>query len=301
MSSFTSREFRDALSAFATGVTIVTAKDASGHRVGMTASSFNSVSMEPPLVLWSVTKTSHSAEAFRAAEHFCIHVLSTDQTALSNRFAKSGADKFAGLEVGESKGGAPTLPGALARFDCKTWAVYEGGDHWIIVGEVQDLERAEDGQGLVFSAGSYAMAVPLTATGANASVRSVNPIEDTLLYQLSRSYHALADSFYDMVDSAGISRDEWRVLSNLANLQSVSKADLAKRTYLGERALAEVLTGLEGAGLAVIDADKAVGTEAGHKKIIGLIDEAKAKEARLLIGAPNSDREALMQALEGLH
>jgi len=84
------RKFRDALSTFATGVTIVTARDAAGEPVGMTASSFNSVSMDPPLVLWSVTKTALSASAFKAAAHWAVHVLSTDQVELSNRFASSG-------------------------------------------------------------------------------------------------------------------------------------------------------------------------------------------------------------------
>ena len=88
--AFSPQSFREALGQFATGVTIVTARGPEGEPVGMTASSFNSVSIDPPLVLWSVTKSALSAEAFRTAEHYAIHVLATDQTDLSNRFARRG-------------------------------------------------------------------------------------------------------------------------------------------------------------------------------------------------------------------
>ena len=111
------REFRNALGSFTTGVTIVTTRDASGHDVGLTANSFNSVSLDPPLVLWSLAKSSTSLSAFVEAKHFAVHILAADQEPLSNRFATRGADKFAGLQIERGEGGMPLLHGCAARFD----------------------------------------------------------------------------------------------------------------------------------------------------------------------------------------
>jgi len=158
--TFDAREFRDALSAFATGVTIVTAKNADGESVGMTASSFNSVSMDPPLVLWSVTKKAMSAPAFKDAQYFAIHVLGADQIDISNRFATSGADKFGDTNHTIDNNCVPIIPDCASRFDCKQYAVHDGGDHWIILGQVLNFERAKK-QSLVFAGGSYATAWPI--------------------------------------------------------------------------------------------------------------------------------------------
>ncbi len=165
MQDFTAQDMRHALSKFATGVTIVTACDAHGQKVGMTASSFNSVSMDPPLILWSVRKNALSAEIFKTTENFSVHILSAGQKELSNQFARSGYDKFAGVDHTLDQNDVPLLTGALVRFDCKTWAVYEGGDHWIIVGHVKDLTTT-DGDGLVFCNGFYTTtaAIPETNT-----------------------------------------------------------------------------------------------------------------------------------------
>lgn len=149
------RELRNALSTFATGVTVVTCKDAEGNPVGATASSFNSVSMDPPLVLWSVTKSILSANAFINAEEFVINVLASDQTEISNGFARSGEDKFAGIDTEEGIGGVPMLKDCVTRFQCKAWATYDGGDHEIIVGEVVEMDSS-DKEGLVFYRGGYA-------------------------------------------------------------------------------------------------------------------------------------------------
>ena len=119
------RLFRSALSKFATGVTIVTAPDKSGEPVGMTANSFNSVSMDPPLILWSVTKTANSAPVFKNAPRFAVHILSADQSDLSNKFARSSENKFDNTEFSLDDQKVPVLAGATARFDCKQWAIYD--------------------------------------------------------------------------------------------------------------------------------------------------------------------------------
>ena len=151
------REFRDALGAFATGVTIVTTRDGQGQDVGLTANSFNSVSLEPPMVLWSLAKSSSSLPAFADASDFAVHILAADQEDLSNRFARKGADKFAGIEPRRNAAGIPMLDGCTALFQCRTAYRYEGGDHVIFVGEVLAFEHLEKPP-LLFHGGRYATA-----------------------------------------------------------------------------------------------------------------------------------------------
>src|SRR3569623_404748 len=143
MSAFDPMEFRKALGSFATGVTIITTRGADGSPIGLTVNSFNSVSLNPPLVLWSLAATSLSLTIFRAASHWAVHVLASDQESLSGRFARRGEDKFSGRTIEEGAGGVPLLTGCAARFECRTAFQYEGGDHVIFVGEVLAFNRAE--------------------------------------------------------------------------------------------------------------------------------------------------------------
>lgn len=149
------RAFRHALGSFATGVTITTTMDGNGNPVGVTASSFNSVSLDPPLVLWSLAKNSLSYEAFSSSGHFAVHILAADQMDLSNRFARSGEDKFSGIDWQEGAHGSPVFAHHAALFECTTRHQYDGGDHVILVGEVQSFE-ARDMEPLIFHAGNYA-------------------------------------------------------------------------------------------------------------------------------------------------
>lgn len=135
--------FRRALSCFATGVAVVTALDKHGKRVGITVSSFNSVSLTPPLILWSVGKESFSYDVFANTEHFAVHVLALDQKDLCDRFAQSGDSKFNGFDCREGAHGVPILPRFAACFECSTEHVYPGGDHKIIVGRVHRFEESD--------------------------------------------------------------------------------------------------------------------------------------------------------------
>ena len=186
-------DFRAALGAFATGVTIVTTRDAKGRDVGLTANSFNSVSLDPPMVLWSLGLGSRSLEAFRNADHFAVHILAADQEALSNRFAGKGEDKFGGLAVERCPAGVPLLPDCSARFRCRTVYQYEGGDHVIFVGEVTGFDRSPRPP-LLFHGGRYALAArkakPLSEPGA-ADQPPGSFGEDFLGYLLGRAHYQL--------------------------------------------------------------------------------------------------------------
>lgn len=140
---FDTREFRNALGNFATGVTIITAKGSKGDLVGVTANSFSSVSLDPPLVLWSIDKSSPSLKILEDSSHFCVHILNENQGEECMSFAKSGTDKFGAIEHSEGLGGAPLMEGCLARFECRSVVHHEGGDHVIIVGEVERYDTNE--------------------------------------------------------------------------------------------------------------------------------------------------------------
>lgn len=158
MAEFSERELRDALGRFATGVTIITTMAADGP-LGMTANSFASVSLDPPLVLWSPARKSRRFPAFEAASHFAVHVLSDAQRPLAERFAAQGADPFDGLDYVRGAGDAPLLPDCEARFECRHAAGYDGGDHLIVVGEVLRLEIS-DRPPLVFFRGGFHRIIP---------------------------------------------------------------------------------------------------------------------------------------------
>ena len=134
--SFTQMEFRQALGSFATGVTIITTLGKNGQKVGMTANSFNSVSLDPPLILWSLGRQANCYDDFIAAEYFAVHILASNQQQLSNRFAETGRDRFADIDCSQGLSGIPILPHYSTCFQCKMAQQYNGGDHIIITGEV---------------------------------------------------------------------------------------------------------------------------------------------------------------------
>jgi len=149
------RQFRDVLGRFASGVTVVTASTGGGP-TGMTCQSFSSVSLEPPLVMFLPAKTSRAWPVMRTAGHFTVNLLASDQEALSNQFAAKGVDKFAGVawEPAPSTG-APRLEGALAWIDCTIHAVHEAGDHYVVLGRVQELVVGAATQPLIFYRSAY--------------------------------------------------------------------------------------------------------------------------------------------------
>jgi len=136
---FTSMDLRQALGSFATGVTIITTLGKNGRKVGMTANSFNSVSLDPPLVLWSLDRGTNCFGDFIHASSFAIHVLAADQQDLSERFASVGQDRFKDLECSQGLAGIPILDHYSACFQCTKEHQYEGGDHIILVGKVIDF------------------------------------------------------------------------------------------------------------------------------------------------------------------
>ena len=152
---FDSRELRNALGRFATGVCLITAVDDEGRALALTANSFSSVSLDPPLVLWNLQNNSEVYDTFARPKYFAINVLSSEQQEHSNRYAKKGDHLLAPEHFTEGKSGAPVINAALVSFECELEARHAGGDHLIIVRRVLDMVEREDGDPLLFYAGAY--------------------------------------------------------------------------------------------------------------------------------------------------
>ncbi len=149
------RDFRSALGTFATGVTIVTTMSGDGKPVGLTANSFTSVSLDPPLVLFCLDRRSFSFAHFERATHFAINVLSADQQTISNHFARPSEDKWTDMTIDYCGVGCPAFKDALAIFECKLHGIHDGGDHVIVVGEVVSFTYQRDGAPLLYYRGKY--------------------------------------------------------------------------------------------------------------------------------------------------
>ncbi len=147
-------ELRRVMGHFATGVTIITTFNSAGDRHGLTANAFTSVSLEPPLLLICVDKKAESYPCFEQSKVFTVNVLKDDQEALSRKFAVSGGEKFQGVAYHPGANGAPILDGAIAFLECKVTASYDGGDHTIYVGEIEEAQTRE-GKPLLFFRGGY--------------------------------------------------------------------------------------------------------------------------------------------------
>lgn len=158
---FSSTEFRTALGMFATGVTIVTARSPTGELVGLTANSFNSVSLTPPLVLWSLSQAATSMDAFRQGSHYAINILAADQQELALRFATRGTDRFVNLEFTVGVCGAPLITGSVATFECFNRSRYAEGDHVIFVGEVEHCSYRAGASPLLYHGGKFYTEHPL--------------------------------------------------------------------------------------------------------------------------------------------
>ncbi|TMH02692.1 MAG: flavin reductase family protein [Betaproteobacteria bacterium] len=300
------REFRNALGAFTTGVTIVTTCDAAGRDVGLTVNSFNSVSLEPPLVLWSLARSSASLAAFVEAEYFAVHILGARQEALSNLFARRGADKFAGIELERGQGGVPLLDGCAARFECRTAYRHEGGDHEIFVGEVLNFEHF-DRPPLVFQKGGYAVAVktpaakPAPPVDASAPESSIS--RDALVYLLGSAHAMLLSKMRPELRARGLDDDDYFVLNVLAAGQPRSVAELdALMAYAARHVSAEQVRSLASRGLVLCsgegDALRASLSEPGRRTMLELAAVSKAVEEDALQQIDFSEAHLLRHLLK---
>lgn len=238
------RAFRRCLGQFATGVAVVTTCHGDAL-TGMAVNSFSAVSLDPPLILWSIRRESGSAPAFLHAPHFAVNVLAAGQVDVSQAFGASRPDKFATAPWQPGQHGAPLLDDAIAHLQCRREFVYEGGDHLILVGHVEHYARFE-GEPLLFTQGQYA--VPrshpgLASTSGSAGREGAYPLDASFLSLLNATQHHLSTLFDECRQSFGVTVASGRVLHRLYERQ-MEMAELEKSTYLGRAALEDALRDL---------------------------------------------------------
>lgn len=302
--TFDPKDFRQALGMFATGVTIVTTRAGDGTPVGVTANSFNSVSLTPPLVLWSLAKNARSLSAFTEGEYWNVHILSHEQEALSNLFARAGEDKFAQQALEQGVSPAPLLAGCSARFQCRTMFQYEGGDHIIFVGEVMSYDRSERPP-LLYVTGQYALASHKArdiSTETQADTGSTLYSENLLGYLLGRAHYQFLGGFRAQLNERGLDDADFFVLSLLSVREPLSASDIAGHiAYTGIDIGPVLLQSLCDRGLLQYDAS--VGytlTDAGRDSILHVIAAAKAEEAGVVEQLGEAEAGVLRNLLKRL-
>ncbi|EPJ44070.1 MAG: putative nitrilotriacetate monooxygenase component B (NtaB) [Osedax symbiont Rs2] len=284
---FDVKNFRRALGQFPTGVTVITTLDASGNPVGVTASSFNSVSIEPALVLWSIDKGANSLSAFENAKHFAVNVLGSNQVATSNNFASRGQDKFANANYRTNVHGIPLLDDCAAQFECSTWAVYEGGDHLILVGQVQQYSHQSDTAPLVFSRGSYAVTAQhpmMTQPSVCDDDNAEDFVSDYLLYLLRETYQRFSDKLYPELNQVcDVTPQEWRILARMANRSQIAMSSLSEMVMQPMQSLRQTTDWMAGKGLVLYpDNETLAVTDEGAKIAKQLQELALSQETQLL-------------------
>jgi flavin reductase (DIM6/NTAB) family NADH-FMN oxidoreductase RutF/DNA-binding MarR family transcriptional regulator len=297
------RELRRTLGQFATGVTIVTCLADDGTPVGMTANSFSSVSLDPPLVLWSLDRGARSFSAFAEARHFAFSVLAQDQVELSNRFARPGAEKFATMDWQPGIAGVPLMPDPAAHFECTQYATFDGGDHLIIVGQVERFARY-DRRSLVFAHGRYGAVAPNPGTAGTDSAEAASerhPYDDFLVPLLFRAYNHVFRGFAQTLAAEDATGPQMRILSILSAAGPTDEATLLTRTMLSHSTYAEARDGLLLANFAARnDGDYLAITERGEAKLSDLLRRAAEREMESTLALDPAEVEMLRALLRKL-
>ena len=276
--------FRRALGNFATGITVVTARAPDGSRVGVTANSFNSVSLDPPLILWSIDKRSASFEVFSAASHFAVNVLAADQVSLSNHFARPAPDKFAHVAFEQGLGGAAILPDCSAVFECERHACVDGGDHWILLGRVERFTDAGRPP-LLYHQGSYSLVMPMgesagsgsTGDGGKASAAATGDNLYFLMLQALKHYEA---DYRPKQLATGLRTAEARMLLSLKASGNLDRDTLSAQVNMPREDMQQAFLDLIERGLIQERVDQFELTPSGHKSADALWQIAKDEQER---------------------
>jgi len=283
---FDRRAFRNALGRFPTGVTVVTTLSADGQPVGLTANSFSSVSLDPPLVLWSLAKTASSLPIFLKAPHYVINVLAADQIGLSRQFASSRADRFRGVECRSGLGNVPIIAGCSAWFECHNVHQYDGGDHVILVGRVEQFAEAER-PALAFHVGGYRV----TSHHPESLLRpdGARFIDDYLLYLLARASHQASRQFHLQLKSLKIPIPHWRVLATLSDGDAMTISTLARIVLFKQPTLTKVIDRM--AKLRLVK--RSASPTDRRQVLVHITSEGRRVVRRLLKRAKRHESEAL--------
>jgi flavin reductase (DIM6/NTAB) family NADH-FMN oxidoreductase RutF/DNA-binding MarR family transcriptional regulator len=302
---FDPKAFRRALGNFATGITVITATAPNGEKVGVTANSFNSVSLVPALILWSIDKRSGSLPVFEAATHFAVNILAADQIHLSNQFARPSDDKFANIAYTQGAGGAAILDDCAATFECEKYQIVEGGDHWILIGKVvafNDIGRAP----LLYHQGSYAVSLPHTLAAGkdgqqSASVQQVKGrLKDNCYYLMTQGLRAYQADYQPRQQATGLRITEARILMVMEKDQSVSIDTLVNEVNMPRSEVetaCEILIRKELLGQT--DAAYQI-TAKGITQAEALFELADEQQQRMFANVSRDDLDAFKRVLKSL-
>jgi flavin reductase (DIM6/NTAB) family NADH-FMN oxidoreductase RutF/DNA-binding MarR family transcriptional regulator len=282
-----SRMFRRALGNFASGVTIVTACSSDGRKAGVTANSFNSLSLDPPLVLWSLDKRSSTWDVFRDASHFAVNLLAADQVELSNRFARSQVDKFAGIAHSSGLGGAALFEGCAGSFECVNHQQIDAGDHWLMIGRVErfeDLGRAP----LVYHQGGYAMVMPhpssqSSLSGAPENIVSLlsSPLGNSLFFLMLQAVNGDNPRLLKENQSLGLHKNESRLLMVMDKAPHASLEELQQAVAMPGREVLEALATLQAKGYLELCGTRHQVSCEGHRMVQHLWETLHSVEQEL--------------------
>ncbi|CAN0420572.1 unnamed protein product, partial [Ectocarpus sp. 12 AP-2014] len=289
------RILRNALGTFATGVTVVTTKGPDGKDLGRTANSFSSVSLDPPLILWSLSKTSSAFEAFKQSDFFAVHILSADQDSISGAFASSSVNPFDNMEVKRGHEEIPLIEDCAARFECKTTYQYEGGDHIIFVGEVIDFRHSSTPP-LLFHGGRYGRLVSHQQSKFSFASRAESLSPDDFIYLISRIFYRIREDAVIERKRRDWSDSEYAVLTLLGHEDGRTHDEIYRiGCARGDEVNHETLMGLERRGLirqsTANEGEVSIArlTADGRRAMIEIVALLKASEAQCL--APMDDNE----------
>lgn len=261
------RLFRRCLGLFGTGVAIITTRH-DGQSAGATVNSVASVSLDPPLVLWSIARTSRSFDIFQQAEGFVINILSKDQMELSRHFASSATDKFAGQATTAGWNGIPMLDGALAHIECRTEDSHDGGDHVIKIGRALNV-RTFEGDPLMFVQGRYAVPADHPSARVRPEVpKDVGEINasggaNSLISLIFRVHHLLSEKFDAHRAAEGVHLSVTRIMDALDDTPDMTMPAIARKTFLGSRDTEDALAEMQEKNIVARNGDTYRLTESG--------------------------------------
>jgi flavin reductase (DIM6/NTAB) family NADH-FMN oxidoreductase RutF/DNA-binding MarR family transcriptional regulator len=285
MNKFETSEFRQALGTFATGVAVITATTENGEPAGVTANSFTSVSLDPPLILWCLASASDSLKIFKDATHFAVNILASDQKNMSTHFAKRMENKFAKIPFVAGLGGAPLLDNCMTQLQCSSKEKYEVGDHWVFVGEVEKFESTSK-EALLFHLGSYGISLPLP-TDESSLIGSINKPEtndDSLFSLLLQAIHAYQEKFESKQRQLFESNYEARIITILHKYNELDINDICQMIQMPKTDTSTVLNALKDKGLVTYNT-------ATQKHNVKMTEEGLEKAEELITFAKQHDRD----------
>lgn len=295
------QEFRRCLGNFATGITIVTTTS-SGRPVGVTANSFSSISLDPPVISWAIGFSSRSFEAFNGANSFAINILADNQVPLSQTFSSSSSDKFEGVDWQFGLSGAPILNDVVAHLECAVHSKKEVGDHLVMFGEVKDFSYRQRSP-LLFLNGRYAVAEdhPIIASSGATELQEGDANERLLFTLISRAHHSIVAALEEIRSEAVITLTQNEILAALSNKTGLTMNELNSSMYFGRMEIASSARELICRGDIACDAGGVLSlTGQGSMRRKKILNHIKALEMHQLEGMRNEDKAATRRLLNSV-